>query len=163
MSFKRARAELASAAYSISSDDLLAEDELEQRKKAGEEFRDFLIQRYTDGTFSAADTCLLAHYHSQSGGLGADELALNPRHASRHAAEHLRPYSPTLSNALHSYMGRHFHKTFPDNPSPPSILKGAICERNFQNRMLNGSRFLCNARRAWEGKLYITPQEWPHH
>ena len=88
MSFKRARAELASAAYSISTDDLLAEDELEQRKTAGEEFRDFLIQRYTHGTFSAADTCLLAHYHSQSGGLGADELALNPRHASRHAAEH---------------------------------------------------------------------------
>ena len=59
-------------------------------QKAGANFRRFLIEKYTEGSFTARDTCLLAFLHSEAGGCGAEDLGLRPETAGRHGAEHLR-------------------------------------------------------------------------
>ena len=86
MSFKRARAGELSGADSFST----ACEDAPSIVEAGAKFRRLLIQKYLDGTASAADTCQLAFWHLESGGQGAEDLAFNPRTASRHSAEHLR-------------------------------------------------------------------------
>ncbi|CAE7035951.1 unnamed protein product, partial [Symbiodinium sp. CCMP2592] len=58
--------------------------------EAAKKFRRLLVERFLDGSATATDTCQLAYWHVASGGEGAEDLALNPRSASRHAAEHLR-------------------------------------------------------------------------
>ena len=86
MSFKRARAEELSGGGSFTT---AGEDE-PRVEEAATKFRRMLIERYLDGTASAADTCILAYWHLESGGKGGEDLALHPRTAVRHAAEHLR-------------------------------------------------------------------------
>ena len=87
MSLKRARLE---AAAEASSRDNLENEEWAATQLGAKKFRSFLIEKYLDGTTSAADTCLLAFFHGEAGGAGTEDLALGPSTASRHAAEHLR-------------------------------------------------------------------------
>lgn len=89
MSLKRARAELSGSAYGI-GDTWLGEDDKVASAAAGAKFRSFLLERYTDGTFTASDCCLLAYYHTESGGEGAEDLALAPDQASSHGSQHLK-------------------------------------------------------------------------
>ena len=90
MSLKRARAELHAGGYGL-SDDWLREEDKEEIDASAAEFRRFLLGKYTDGSFTAADTCLLAYYHTQSGGRGAEDFALAPDQASTHGSQHLKP------------------------------------------------------------------------
>ena len=87
MSFKRARAEAAAGGFAASSESLLEDSEA---KEAGQRFRRLLVEKYFDGSATAADVAQLAYWHVESGGLGGEELALHPRNASKHGAEHLR-------------------------------------------------------------------------
>ncbi|CAE7266931.1 PIF1, partial [Symbiodinium sp. CCMP2456] len=89
MSLKRARAELQAGGYGL-SDDWLREEDQGEIDAAAAEFRRFLLGKYTDGSFTAADTCLLAYYHTQSGGRGAEDFALAPDQASTHGSQHLK-------------------------------------------------------------------------
>ena len=89
MSFKRARAELNAGGAFTLPDDPDPED-LQKTETAGKKFRDFLVEKYSSGAFTASDTCILAYLHCEAGGLGAEDLALNPRQASKHASGHLR-------------------------------------------------------------------------
>ncbi|CAE7826908.1 unnamed protein product [Symbiodinium necroappetens] len=73
------------------SDDWLREEDQGEIDAAAAEFRRFLLGKYTDGSFTAADTCLLAYYHTQSGGRGAEDFALAPDQASTHGSQHLKP------------------------------------------------------------------------
>ena len=84
MSFKRVRSEL----QAVSSESLL--EETKSQDHAAKKFRSLLIEKYLDGSTTATDTCLLAFWHGASGGSGAEDLALRPKTASRHGAEHLR-------------------------------------------------------------------------
>ena len=89
MSFKRARASASSGGFGVSSE-TLPDDEAGHQAEAASRFRRLLIQKYLDGTTTANDTAQLAYWHIEAGGLGAEDLALHPRTACRHAAEHLR-------------------------------------------------------------------------
>ncbi|CAE7267823.1 unnamed protein product [Symbiodinium sp. CCMP2592] len=89
MSLKRARAQLSGSGYGL-EDFWVDEDDKAASAAAGAKFRSFLLERYTEGTFTATDTCLLAYYHTESGGEGAEDLALAPDQASTHGSEHLK-------------------------------------------------------------------------
>ena len=90
MSFKRARAEYESRGYGTADSEM--QEDRAQLEEAGARFRRFLIEKYTEGSFTARDTCVLAFLHSESGGLGAEDLGLRPDTATRHGAQHLRPF-----------------------------------------------------------------------
>lgn len=87
MSLKRARL-LEQASFSV--EDTAEREDAEYRKEAGVKFRKYLLERYTTGAATAADTCTLAHYHTESGGLGTEDLGLHPDQATVHGARHLR-------------------------------------------------------------------------
>ena len=89
MSLKRKRAELSASAYGL-EDDWVREDDRAALQQAGATFRSFLLERYTEGSITAADCCLLAHYHTESGGEGAEDLALSPDQATTHGSQHLK-------------------------------------------------------------------------
>ena len=88
MSLKRKRAELSASAYGL-EDHWVREDDRAALQQAGATFRSFLLERYTEGSITAAD-CLLAHYHTESGGEGAEDLALSPDQATTHGSQHLK-------------------------------------------------------------------------
>ena len=93
MSFKRARAaDQAKGSSYIGLDEYEdpVDNEGSNTAEAAKKFRRLLIEKYLDGSATATDTCQLAYWHVESGGEGAEDLALNPRTASRHSAEHLR-------------------------------------------------------------------------
>ena len=89
MSLKRARVQLSGSGYGL-EDFWVGEGDKAASAAAGAEFRSFLLERYTEGTFTASDTCLLAYYHTESGGEGAEDLALAPDQASTHGSQHLK-------------------------------------------------------------------------
>ena len=97
MSFKRARAEL-QVGGSFTVPDRPQLEDTEPLEKAGKKFRSFLLEKYSSGNLTAADTCILAHLHGEAGGLGAEDLGLHPDQASKHASDHLRwrSYCPVL-------------------------------------------------------------------
>ena len=87
MSFKRARLE-----EQLETNHPEALEQSSKLEGAAKKFRLLLIERYLEGSASAADTSQLAYFHVESGGQGAEDLALDPRCATRHAAEHLRSW-----------------------------------------------------------------------
>ena len=91
MSFKRARAAEQSRGSSFAVPDAFQDPLIDEGSNAdaAKKFRRLLIEKYLDGSATATDTCQLAYWHNESGGEGAEDLALNPRTATRHAAEHL--------------------------------------------------------------------------
>ena len=89
MSFKRARAELGAGGAFTLPQNPEAED-FEELQKAAKNFRSFLVDKYASGSISASDTCVLAYLHVEAGGQGAEDLALHPSQASKHASDHLR-------------------------------------------------------------------------
>ena len=82
MSFKRARLE-----EQLETHHPEALEESSKLEGAAKKFRLLLIERYLEGSASQ-----LAYFHVESGGQGAEDLALDPRCATRHAAEHLRSW-----------------------------------------------------------------------
>ena len=87
MSLKRARL-LEQTSFCV--DDTAEREDAAYRKEAGVKFRKHLLERYTTGAATAADTCILAHHHTESGGLGTEDLGLHPDQASIHGSRHLR-------------------------------------------------------------------------
>ena len=79
-------------------DDTAEREDAAYRKETGVKFRKHLLERYTTGAATAADTCILAYHHTESGGLGTEDLGLHPDQASIHGSRHLR--LPGLSLAL---------------------------------------------------------------
>ena len=89
MSFKRARAEI-NAGGAFTLPDKPEPEDLQRIQGAARKFRAFLLEKYSSGVFTASDTCILAYLHCEAGGLGAEDLALSPSQASKHASGHLR-------------------------------------------------------------------------
>lgn len=89
MSLKRARAQLSGSGYGL-EDSWVGEDEKAASAAAGAKFRSFLLERYTEGSITASDCCLLAYYHTESGGEGAEDLALGPDQSTTHGSSHLK-------------------------------------------------------------------------
>ena len=96
MSFKRARAEL-EAGGSFTVPDRAVPEDTEAISQAGKKYRAFLLEKYSSGSLTAADTCILAHLHGEAGGVGAEDLGLHPSQASKHASNHLRCRSCSFS------------------------------------------------------------------
>ena len=89
MAFKHARAE-ANCGFTMppmSGAQLETSEHIEEHAK---KYRRLLLERYLDGSYPASDVALLAYYHTESGGQGCEDLALNPKQCSKHASEHLR-------------------------------------------------------------------------
>ena len=168
MSFKRARAEYESRGYATA--DLETQEKQAELQKAGANFRRFLIEKYTEGSFTARDTCLLAFLHSEAGGCGAEDLGLRPETAGRHGAEHLRPFDEGVGESLpihELYSWLRFPKRFVLGPGklplPAMIPKttGATFEKNSLNQIFNGFQCPCSASARSEGQQYSTPSGWP--
>ena len=66
-----------------------AEESLEDRELAGEEYRKDLILRFANAKLQHIDLCTTAYLHTKSGGLGAADLGLDPASESN-AARHVR-------------------------------------------------------------------------
>jgi hypothetical protein len=54
---------------------------LEERELAGKAYREDLVMRFAKAKMGAVDVCTTAYHHMKSGGLGADDLALDPSQA----------------------------------------------------------------------------------
>ena len=117
MSFKRARVQELSTDHQAGRDSF---EEDAETSEAAQKFRNLLIQNYLDGSTSASDTVQLAYWHCQSGGRGGEELALHPRNASRHAAEHLRPRFDSEPGLFKS-MCRFLHPCMPEVPPQKGV------------------------------------------
>ncbi|CAE7238530.1 unnamed protein product [Symbiodinium sp. CCMP2592] len=81
MSFKRARAAEQSRGSSFAVPDACQDPLIDEGSniEAAKKFRRLLIEKYLDGSATATDTCQLAYWHNESGGGGAEDLALHPR------------------------------------------------------------------------------------
>ena len=87
MSFKRARTlEIAGGAFTV--DPEAEAEDAEVLCANGQKFRKLLLERFSSGSMTAADTCVLAYLHTESG--GTEDLGLDPETATKHGAEHLR-------------------------------------------------------------------------
>ncbi|CAE7212809.1 unnamed protein product [Symbiodinium sp. CCMP2592] len=114
MSFKRARTlELAGGAFTVDPE-AHAED-TESLAVNGQKFRKFLLEKYSSGSMTAADTCTLAYLHTESGGRGAEDLGLDPEIATKHGAGHLR-----------YHLGKHYEKPYVEYVAVPMVCKKSI-------------------------------------
>ena len=91
MSFKRARAECQGGTHLLPTNFGGHPDDQVRLQEGAKKFRHMLLEKYTEGSYSASDVCLFAYWHTEAGGLGTEDLALHPKTASRHGSEHLRP------------------------------------------------------------------------
>ena len=89
MSFKRARTlEIAGGAFTV--DPEAEAEDAELLCANGQKFRKLLLERYSSGSMTAADTCVFAYLHTESGGRGTEDLGMDPETATKHGAGHLR-------------------------------------------------------------------------
>ena len=56
---------------------------------AGQALRKHLTERYFGGELHATDLVIQAHYHTLSGGVGLEDLAVKPHLATKHASDHV--------------------------------------------------------------------------
>ena len=89
MSFKKART-LQSAGGAFTIDQEAEAEDVELVNANGQKYRRYLLERYASGLTAAADTCILAYLHTESGGRGTEDLGLDPETATKHGAGHLR-------------------------------------------------------------------------
>lgn len=68
----------------------LVPEVLEARKKVAQEYRMFLLGKYSRSEMTGCDVAIHAWYHAETGIPGLEDLALNPSHASKHGEEHVR-------------------------------------------------------------------------
>ena len=66
-----------------------AEESLEDRQLAGQAYRKDLIGRFARAKFQHIDLCTTAYLHTKSGGLGAEDLGVDPASESN-AARHVK-------------------------------------------------------------------------
>ena len=59
------------------------------RLERAKQYRRWLLGRYGAGKWHASDICMTAWYNSQTGGVGLEDMALNPRSIKR-SEEHLK-------------------------------------------------------------------------
>ena len=72
MSFKRARTlEIAGGAFTV--DPEAEAEDAELLCANGQKFRKLLLVRYSSGSMTAADTCVFAYLHTESGGRGTED------------------------------------------------------------------------------------------
>ncbi|CAE7376332.1 unnamed protein product, partial [Symbiodinium microadriaticum] len=114
MSFKRART-LQTAGGAFTIDQEAEAEDTELIKANGQKYRKFLLERYASGLSTAADTCILAYLHTESGGRGTEDLGLDPDLATKHGAEHLR-----------CHLAKEYEKPYVDYVAVPMVCKKSI-------------------------------------
>ena len=91
MSLKRARAEFNAGAYVTSQS---SDSQEVQQQLASRMMNEFVVDKLSSGKWQAHDVCVLSYWHTLSGGKGLEDLGLDPKHAARHASDHVKCLSP---------------------------------------------------------------------
>ena len=55
----------------------------EAKKRGGQELRQYLLEKFAAEGMSGSEVATLAHYITRAGGLGLEDLALDPKSASK--------------------------------------------------------------------------------
>lgn len=65
----------------------------EAKKRGGQELRQYLLEKFAAEGMSGSEVATLAHYITRAGGLGLEDLALDPKSASKNGHRHVRNHA----------------------------------------------------------------------
>lgn len=68
-------------------------DELETKRKAGQELRRYILDKFVMEGMSGSDVATLSHFVTRAGGLGLHDLALEPKSASKNGHRHVKNHA----------------------------------------------------------------------
>ena len=67
--------------------------ELEFKRKAGQELRRYILDKFVMEGMSGSDVATLSHFVTRAGGLGLRDLALDPKSASKNGHRHVKNHA----------------------------------------------------------------------
>lgn len=61
-----------------------------RQQEFGRKYYEWLLQQYVSGEKQGSECCVIAYYHTMSGGVGLEKLSMDPKTASKHGNRHAK-------------------------------------------------------------------------